>query len=248
MRFLYFFFLMLLHVWASAQSRHMRLYIKASEDHEPIEHVKVMDMNSQISATSDADGYVAIYAQPGHELQIQRMGISTKKLIVTERMLKAIQVVFVSYDRQQMDTFELVGKTKYQLDSIERAERYTRALSHQKDKPELIIAPGALIITNPISSWMQYIASTTRAKFKFQNRFLEWERQKYIETKYRPQLVASLTGIQGDSLAWFMNAFPMTYDMARYQAEIVIKSWIKSNFEEWNSNKNKYIQRFLIKQ
>lgn len=244
----FIFFILLFGQNILAQTGKIRFYIKASEDHEPLGEVVVENVSTSAISKSDAFGYVELIANAGQQIQLERVGLRTKRLVVTDRMLLAQQLVFLSYDKIMLDSFEVLGKTQYQIDSLERAERYTRVLSHQKDKPDLIIVPTGLIVTNPISSWLQYIAPTTRAKFKFQKRFKDWEEQKYIETKYSSEIVYSITHLQSDSLAWFMNTYPMSYEMARYQSNTVIASWIKANFEDWKLNTHKLIERIQIKE
>lgn len=47
-------------------------------------------------------------------------------------------------------------------------------------------------------------------------------------------MVERLTGLRNDSLAYFMNSYSMTYDMARSMSEPEIAYWIKANYAGWD--------------
>ncbi|MNX84077.1 hypothetical protein D3C86_1158600 [compost metagenome] len=84
---------------------------------------------------------------------------------------------------------------------------------------------------------MQYLVPKTRQKWKFQKNFAQWEAQKFTETVYTPELVASITGLKGDSCAYFMNAYPIPVQMARTAKETELKSWIKANYLDYKNSR-----------
>lgn len=62
------------------------------------------------------------------------------------------------------------------------------------------------------------------------------QKKRFVETRYTPQLVNLVTNLTGDSLAHFMNAYPMTYYFATNAKELEFKMWIRDNYKHWLSN------------
>ena len=110
----------------------------------------------------------------------------------------------------------------YQLDSFDRISTYRRALSRQKSS-----------VTSPVSFIMERISKKQRSLFKFQEDFERMEDDRFIETRYTPELAGSLTGLTGDTLGHFMVANPMPFDFARVATDLEVKMWIRAQYRDW---------------
>lgn len=234
MRYFLFILLLLSVTAARAQKGHFRGFIKASDDFEAVNLVQVKNLQTGQVVWSDETGYFELPVLPGTKLEFSRVGISTKVLEVSPQMLQAIQQILLKYEISDLDAITVKEKTQYQLDSAERYDTYHLTLERQKDKAKVIITPFGIGIANPVSSWMQYLAPKTKGKLKFQKRFKAWEEQQFITTKYTPAMVERLTGLRNDSLAYFMNSYTMTYEMARSMSEPEIAYWIRANYAGWD--------------
>jgi hypothetical protein len=113
-------------------------------------------------------------------------------------------------------------KTKYQKDSAERRSEQSRILTRQKSS-----------IGSPVSFLAERLSRKQRAIFKFQKTFGTLEEQQFTDSRYTPELVASLTNLSADTLAHFMNSYPMPYDYARAATALELKMWIKYNFSDF---------------
>ncbi|MBL7706116.1 MAG: hypothetical protein JNM21_11285 [Taibaiella sp.] len=234
MRYFLFILLLLSVNAARAQKSHFRGFIKASDDFEPVSQVQVKNLKTGQVVWSDATGYFEINALPGTQLEFSRVGINTKMLEVSPQLLNAIQQIILKYEVAVLEGVSVNEKTLYQRDSAERYDTYRLTLEREKDKAQVIITPIGIGVANPVSSWMQYLAPKTRTKLKFQKNFKAWEEQKFIATKYTPAVVERLTGLSKDSLAYFMNTYAMTYEMARAMSDREIAYWIKANYAGWD--------------
>lgn len=118
--------------------------------------------------------------------------------------------------------------TPYQLDSIRRRQAYALELSRKR-------ASGSVMgtIGSPASALAEQFNKKAKQRKRFQENFAKWEDQKFVDTRYAPDQVATLTGLSGDTLAAFMNAFPMPTDYARAATDLEIKMWIKYNYRQW---------------
>ena len=234
MRYYCFILFFLFTSVAAAQQSRFRGFIKASDDFEPVSQVQVKNLKTEQIVWSDPTGYFEINALPGTQLEFSRVGINSKILEVSPQLLKAIQQIVLKYEVSALEGVTVKEKTPYQLDSAERYDTYRLTLEREKDKARVIITPIGIRVANPVSNWMQYLVPKTKAKLKFQKNFKAWEEQKFIATKYTPAVVERLTGLRADSLAYFMNTYTMTYEMARAMNEREIAYWIKANYADWD--------------
>jgi hypothetical protein len=60
--------------------------------------------------------------------------------------------------------------------------------------------------------------------------------QKYVDTRYTASLVNKLTGLSGDTLATFMNTYPMEYEYARHATDLELKAWVRDNYKDYRQH------------
>lgn len=244
--------LLLVSVASSAQEQTLKAYVRASNDFEVLNAVVVKDVQSGRTATTDATGYFELRTAADHQLEFSRVGINTTLITVKAPMFRAIQQILLKYDVGSLEGVSVSGMTDYQKDSIARYQLYQQDLERKRVRMGIdSIAPGkegfGVTINSPISSWMQYIAPKSKNRIRFQKNFAEWEQQKYIATVYTKERVAQLTGLRNDTLAWFINAYPMPFETARTAGAKEIDAWILANFEDWKKNPMKIIRLFRIR-
>ncbi len=172
---------------------------------------------------SDADGRYSLAAGKGDNLEFSYLGYYTLTMMMPEE-----GSVFrkISLKKKLFSLDEVVigpDWTPYQLDSIARRKTYKFALERKKERS--IMSPATAIADN--------FSRKSKQRWRFQKNFEKWEDQKFIDTRYTPEEVASLTGLQGDSLSAFINAYPMPPDYARTATDLEIKMWIRYNYKTW---------------
>lgn len=245
--------LLLFSVASSAQEQTLKAYVRASNDFEILNAVVVKDMQSGRTATTDATGYFELRTAADHQLEFSRVGVNTTLITVKAPMFRAIQQILLKYDVGSLEGVSVSGMTDYQKDSMARYQLYQQDLERKRVRMGLedSVSPGkqgfGVTINSPISSWMQHIAPKSKNRIRFQKNFAEWEQQKYIETVYTKERVAQLTGLRNDTLAWFINAYPMPFETARTTGAKEIDAWILANFEDWKKNPLKIIRLFRIR-
>ncbi|RYD99818.1 MAG: hypothetical protein EOP54_02515 [Sphingobacteriales bacterium] len=245
--------LLLMSIAAVAQEQTLKAFVRASDDFEILNAVMVKDRQSGSVTTTDATGYFELKTAPDHQLEFSRVGINTVLITVKAPMFRAIQQILLQYDVASLDGVSVSGRSDYQKDSLARYQLYQQDLDRKRVRMGVdSISPGkqgfGVTINSPISFWMQYIAPKSKNRIRFQKNFAEWEQQKYIQTIYSKERVAQLTGLSRDSLAWFINAYPMPYETARTAGKKEIDSWILANFEDWKKNPAKIIRLFRIRE
>ena len=59
------------------------------------------------------------------------------------------------------------------------------------------------------------------------------ESQHIIDARYTPELTARLTHLSGDTLGYFMNAYPATVALVQETTDLDFMMWIRLNYRDW---------------
>lgn len=191
---------------------------------KPLAGVVVSNMNSRQIAITDSSGHFSLVAQFNNDILLSLQGYKTQTFKVPAMQwgvaVKRIEMMRLSY---QLDEFIYRPKyTRYQMDSMERKAVFKRVLSREKSS-----------IGSPVSWFAERLNPNSKRIFKFQKNYQIWERQKFIESRYLPEIVEKLTGLHGDTLAAFMNTYPLPYDYARVASELEIKIFVRDSYKQW---------------
>ncbi len=210
------------HNWANSQV--LKGVVVNEQTGEPLYPVTVVNPVTQQSTYTNQDGEFTITAKSGQQLIFSFIGYKTlQKLMPPTLNIANTRVEMEPLSYQLQDIIIRPGLTKYQKDSIARRETHIRTLSRQKTTS----------IMSPVSLIAEKVSKRSKQIYRFQKSFNYWEGERFIDSRYTPELVTMLTDLRGDTLANFMNAYPMPYDYARTATDLELKMWIRSNFKEW---------------
>ena len=187
---------------------------------EPLPAVIVSNQDNRQTTTTNANGRFTITGAQGHRIHFSSPGFRTQEKTVPASQVPVemhIDLFTIAYELDEVTVRQVY--TQYQLDSINRKETYKAALSRPKSS-----------VMSPASYIADKLSGKSKRLFRFQKSFGFWENQKYIETRYTPELVREMTGLEGDAIAAFINAHPMPVDFARVATDLEIKMWIRNQF------------------
>ncbi len=228
-------FLLLLHV-ATVAAGQLKGRVVDSETGEPLSKVWIHNLTSDRSTLTDATGAFTIAAKPNEMLYLSLVGYSALDTVTQPGQ----QYMQISLVRKSIAIDTIVirpGLTDYQQDSLERQKIYRKKLDEKPAKFRLNrphpTYGGTSSLNAPISSLIQKRTRKYKRLKAFQERFRKNEGQLFVDSRYTPSLVQELTGLQEDSLALFMNRYPMPYDFARSASQLELMMWIKYNYREW---------------
>lgn len=177
---------------------------------------------------TDVDGKYSIRADKGDEIEFSYVGYYPLSLLMPEATTTFRRI---SMKRKMFSMEEVEIRpdyTPYQLDSMRRRKLYALDLNRERASSTVM---GTIF--SPASALAEQFNKKSKQRFRFQKNFVKWEEQKYIDTRYLPEEVAKLTNLSGDTLAAFINAYPMPTDYARTATDMEIKMWIRYNYREW---------------
>ena len=208
------------------QAQVLRGTVVDGETGTPINTVTVTNLTSQQTVYTNSQGVFTISAKKGDQVMFSFVGYQNQQKTVPASLGTAEMSIDLFRLSYELDEFTLRPLyTPYQLDSMERKSTYSRALARQKG--------GSLM--SPVTFVAEKLSKRSKQIFNFQKSFNYWEDLKFIESRYSPELVASLTGLQGDTLAFFMNSNPMPFDYARAASDLEIKLWIREHYKAWQA-------------
>ena len=91
---------------------------------------------------------------------------------------------------------------------------------------------------NPITALTYLVPSKTRKrKEEFHQQLLYWEKEKYIDNRYNPEMVERMTKLQSPELDSFMLKYRPTYQFLNTATEYDLLLFIKQSFEEYKKSK-----------
>lgn len=224
---------LLLFSFIGSQGQSVIGFIADGETNLRLSGVVVTDLVSGMSVSSGAAGFFDLPVARGSRLSFSLAGYHTLERLAANTDTMHIVLLPISV---QLPEYTLHELTPFQRDSIEMATLYEKELNKKKITPK-ITADGGLVVSGLIGAPVQRMSRSYKQNKKFKAAFKKDMEQKFIDTRYKPELVTSLTGLTGDSLISFMNSHPMDYSFARAATDLEIKAWIRETFHEFLSPK-----------
>lgn len=187
---------------------------------DPLVAVTVVNTRSQAAVYTDLNGAFRFSVLPSDQIVFTMVGYKPFKAYASALP------PHITLERSSYSLNEIVvrpGITEYQRDSLVRHSTYQRALAYQ---------PSAGVMS-PVSALAEVFSKKKKMRMRFQKDFYSWESTRFIDSRYSPDVVTEMTHLEGDTLASFMNLYPMPFDYARAASELEIKMWIRTNFRDW---------------
>ncbi len=223
MRLVYFLTIWFVLLSGVASAQTLKGLVADAVTGNPLSPVVVLNVRTGISVYTDDQGQFSLHAQSGDKIALTFIGYKTMQWMmppVIGAVQQRIEMHPLSYQLEEL-VVRTRSYTAYQIDSLERHSTYQRALARQR---------GGSVMS-PVSFVAEKLSGRSKQIFRFQKEFNYWEDQRFIDSRYTPDLVHMLTGLEGDTLAAFMNAYPMPYDYARAATELELKMWIRTNYK-----------------
>ncbi len=218
-------FLVLVLCGLNGTAQTMMGYVRDANTGRPLYPVVVVNESTQEAVTTNDSGLYVISARTGDVMAFSFIGYQT----VERRKPTSIIIasININMEPQQISLpefkFKIDKRTKYQIDSEERRSIYKLPLERT--------SPSAIL--NPASAIAEMFSKQAQFRKQFKENFYNGEVEKFVDTRYTPDLVAKMTGFTGDTIGHFMYSYPMTYQFARTATDLELKMWIRTNYREY---------------
>jgi len=217
-------------------SRAQTLYgvVLDGENHKPVYPVSIIDLANGHATTTDDQGYFTLPVHTGDMLSFSFIQFHTEQRLAYPDSFLRVELFPLSIALQEFILHP--DYTPFQKDSAEMATLYSKDLNVKRIKPSLGGGPSdgfGVSASGLIGSLAQKVSRSYKRDKKFKKQFELDMEQKYIDSRYVPGLVTALTGLTGDTLAVFMNTYPMDYNFARTSTDLDIKMWVRNNYRDY---------------
>jgi len=187
---------------------------------DPLVAVTVVNTRSQAAVYTDMNGAFRFSVFSTDQIVFTMVGYKPFKAYASAL------TPHITLERSSYSLNEVIvrpGFTEYQRDSLMRHSTYQRTLAYN---------PVGSVMS-PVSALAEVFSKKRKMRMRFQQDFYSWENTRFIDSRYTPDLVTQMTHLEGDTLASFMNSYPMPADYARAASELEIKMWIRTNYRDW---------------
>lgn len=212
---------LLLLFYSSVQAQSLQGVVTDAATGKPLVAVTVVNQVTQQAAYTNEHGVYSITSKPGDMIMFSYLGYKTVRQQKPPSVIVATLNIAMEQEAYQLREFKIMpgNLTPFQMDSIERRSIYRTELSRTHPSP----------IMSPVSAIAEKFSTKARRTYKFQKEYVQRDEQRFIDTRYTPELVNEQTGLEGDSIGHFMYAYPMAYNFARTVSDLELKMWIRYN-------------------
>lgn len=220
-----------LFITLSVSGQTLRGLVIDSETTKPLYRATVVNLTMGQTTITDEYGNFVLPAKEGDILSISFTGYHTVQRTAIPGSMLRIELLPLTV---QMHEYVVHDLTPFQKDSVEMTTLYSKELNKKPVKIGFSSANGGGI-SGLIGAPVQRLSRSYKQNKRFKKNFKNDLEQKFIDTRYTPALVTSLTGFTGDSLAIFMNTYKMDYGFARHATDLELKMWIRENYKDYNN-------------
>ncbi|WP_370911231.1 carboxypeptidase-like regulatory domain-containing protein [Chitinophaga sp. RCC_12] len=194
--------------------------------------VSIVNKRTMTGTLSNENGRFYIEALPGDTLEFSMLSYTPKMLLVPG--MSASQDVYMQKRLFELQGVNIRGKN-YRNDSMALRDEYGRYFDYRK--------PGAMDVlktlpANPITALSYLVPSKVRKrKEQFHEQLVYWEKEKFIDYRYSPELVGRMTKLQSPELDSFMYKYRPGYQFLNSASDYDLLLYIKQSFEEYKKQK-----------
>ncbi|WP_420979342.1 carboxypeptidase-like regulatory domain-containing protein [Chitinophaga sp. 30R24] len=194
--------------------------------------VSIINKRTMTGTMSNESGRFYMEALPGDTLEFSMLSYTTKLLIMPA--MSTSQEVYLQKRLFELQGVNIKGKN-YHNDSMAMRDEYGRYFDYHKPKAMDVLKT---LPANPVTALSYLVPSKTRKrKEQFHEQLLYWEKEKFIDYRYSPELVGKMTKLQSPELDSFMYKYRPGYQFLNTASDYDLLLYIKQSFEEYQKQK-----------
>lgn len=198
-------------------------------DSLPLAGVSIQNIHSKAVAVTNSEGFYSITANDRDTILFRALGYVTLAL----RTALVPRVLYLRSQAMDLHGVEIVQRS-YLKDSLELREEYQKGFTFRRPKfgeVVKIIPLGIGININQLQKALSFKSNKQSDAFK--KRLINYEQDKFIDQRFTRELVANLTGLDGDSLRYFMDHHRPSFEFAREASQYDLLLFIKQSAEQY---------------
>ncbi|MBA3827714.1 MAG: carboxypeptidase-like regulatory domain-containing protein [Taibaiella sp.] len=229
----------------SARSQTIKGIVTDGISGASLTNVTVANIATRNVAVTDEHGRYIITGSRGDVIVFTYVGYRTVHVAAPEHTDTAMNIIMFEQTVQLKEfTLHAYDYNAYQIDSAKRNEGTGKSIGTELNKVGMSLEfNNGIGVNGSISALAGAISGKTKKMKHLRNQFNDFEQQRFIDLRYTPEMVATLTKFTGDSVGVFMNAYPMPYDFARAATDLELKMWVRYNYRQYRSMLKDTLQR-----
>jgi len=192
-----------------------------------ISAVNISNLNTKVSTRSDLNGSYSIAASEGDQLVFSIVGYKPDTVTIAYYMLMA--KYDVTLYKEVITLKNVTVTSSYQADSLARRNYYNNVYNLPGITGRNTPAHGFGISFSPFS----YFPRQAKQKRQLKKRLIKEEQEYYIDRSFPKQWVASVTGLQGDSLTRFVILYRPAYSFCRKSSREQMLLYVNEKLKEF---------------
>lgn len=185
----------------------------------PIAGVIIQNIHSGRSLITDSTGSFSIEGNGDDLIEFVKEGFETARFRIPKGQVPGYFKIILFKTAAPLPTYEGDGLyDAYVKDSIKYHELYQSALRFEK-------LTGVGMIQHPFSA----LSKRNRQIWAFQKEYAYFQKEKFVDWVFSVPTVSMVTGLQGDSLSYFMRRFRPTYEQVHSMTEYDFYQYIRQN-------------------
>ncbi len=202
----------------SQQDTSLTGYVLELESGEPLQYVEIKNLATGALVESRADGQFSIPVKKNERLQFEYPGYRTDTLVVIEFDIKR---VYLTSDGSaiRIDEVQIQAMTDTRLAvEIKRAEEEGQFTETSQQRGGVRISP---------SRWFGNDGRQARQRYK---RLLAEQERRKIDARFTPEVITSLTPLEGKDLELYMTKYRPTVDFLSTADEADLRLYIMDTY------------------
>lgn len=203
-----------------------------SEDSIPLNNITILNKANGENAVSNDNGSFSINAQKGDTVLFKALGYTPLLYLVKKE--KTDMIIRLKNSPIQLNAIHII-QYNYHKDSLRFREEYAREFAFRRPRWNEVIPMVGLGFTVNINALYRAVSfKKNKKKDGFKKLLITKEKENSVQRVFTPELVAKLTGMEGDSLNQFMIKYEPTYDFIKDASTYDVWLYITQNYKQFS--------------
>lgn len=214
-------------------AQYMQGTVRDKESGRLLTEVLVVNSKTQRYTYTNDSGYYMLQAATGDTVVFLLSFYQVVRKAATHRV-EDIQMNREKYSLEEVEV--LPELEKLEQEHRELLKTYDKTLTDAKRKPKFNPYAGTMAgftVDGLVSDMASRISGKRKRDKRFLRTFETMQEQKFVATRYNPDVVMATTKTTADSAIAFINDNPMPRDFAMESTSLELMMWIREHYNLW---------------
>ena len=194
-------------------------------DGKPVANVSVINVYTGIGMATGGDGKFYITAGKNELVEFRKLGYKITRVRIPAGSVPPYFKIIIQKGPIELPEVNIAGQAKdYKTDSLKYHELY----KHELDFPTMSTLD---MIQHPFTA----LSKRNREVWAFQKEYDHFQKEKYIDYTFSPELVSKITGLPADSVQRYLRFYRPSYEQLRSMNEYTFYNYIKQTVARYRS-------------